>query len=256
MKALNTAIILAAGTGTRVGANIPKQFIEVMGKPILAWTLEIYQNNPAIDAIELVCHPDWVEQSRAIVEQYGITKLKWLTLGGSTFQESTMNGVFNLRGVLDEDDIVVLTFGVSPMTTNEVIQDSIRVAQLYGNGIASEDMVLCTCLKDPDDTTGEGSSVQPILRETIRGFSEPWSFRFGELCEAYETGLARGMLDELEPHTTSLYMALGKRVYFSRGTHNICKITYKQDLDTFEGWLLLKQKRAAEAGCHRQEEAQ
>lgn len=235
---MNIAIILAGGTGTRVGADVPKQFIKIMDKPILAYTLEVFQNNSNIDVIEVVCHPDWVEEVQRINAAYGITKVKWLVTGGGTFQESVMNGVFNLRDKISEDDIVVISFGVSPLTTDEIIDDSIRVCKLHGNAIASEDMVLCTCIKDD-----EYSTIQGILRETIKGFSNPWTFRFGELCEAYQAATDKGILDKLEPHTTSLYLELGKRLYFSKTVSTNIKITTKEDLDLFEGHLLLMQRR-------------
>ncbi len=240
---MNTAVILAGGQGTRIGADVPKQFIRVQGKPILAYTLEVFQKNRNIDAIEVVCHRDWQEAVEEILTQYHIDKARWLTTGGATFQESVMNGVFHLRDKLREDDIVVISFGVSPMTTDEIIDDSIRVCQAHGNAIASEDMVLCTCIKDDENSTTQG-----ILRETLKGFSNPWSFRFGELCEAYETAQQQGILDTLEPHTTSLYLALGKRLYFSKTVSTNIKITTREDLDIFEGQLLLRQKRAAEKG--------
>lgn len=238
---MNIAIILAGGVGSRIGAEVPKQFIEIMGKPILAYTLEIFQNNANIDAIEIVCHKDWKDEIKNISKKYNISKLRWLTDGGSTFQESTMNGIFNLKDKIAPDDTIVISFGVSPMTTDEIIDDSIRICKEKGNGIASEDMVLCTCIKDD-----EFSTTQNILRETIKGFSNPWAFKFGELCEAYETAIDRGILDSLEPHTTSLYLALGKRLYFSKTTSTNIKITTKEDLDIFEGYLLLKEKRRKE----------
>ena len=102
---MNAAIILAGGTGTRIGAAVPKQFIPVLGKPILAYTLEVYQNNPNIQAIEVVCHRDWVAEVERIVREYGISKTRWLTTGGDTFQESVMNGVFHLKGELAPEDL-------------------------------------------------------------------------------------------------------------------------------------------------------
>ena len=153
-----------------------------------------------------------------------------------------MNGIFNLKGKIDPEDIEVISFGVSPMTPQEDIDDSIRVCKEHGNAIASADIDLCTCIKDD-----EFSSTQNIIRETMKGFANPWTFKFGELCEAYETAVEKGILDTLEPHTTSLYFALGKRIWFSQSTSAQCKITHKGDLDTFEGYLLLKAKREAEA---------
>ena len=238
---MTTAIILAGGTGTRIGASVPKQFIEIQGKPILAYTLEVFESSPSIDAIEIVSHRDWVEEVKGIAARYGITKTRWVTEGGDTFQESVMKGLFRLKGEIAPEDLVVISFGVSPMTTHEIIDDGIRVASLHGNAISSDPMTLCTCIKDDEEST-----TTSILRETLMGFANPWTFRFGEVVEAYETAIERGILGELEPHTTSLYFALGKRIWFSKSATTNIKITTPEDLDIFEGLLLLRQKRAME----------
>ena len=238
---MNIAVVLAGGIGTRVGANIPKQFIVVQGKPILAYTLDNFQADPEIDAIEIVCHKDWVDHIQKICDKYQITKLRWLTIGGDTFQESTLNGIYNLRGKVQADDIIVVSFGVSPFCTPDIINDSIRIAKEHGNAISAEDSPLCTCIKDDEEGT-----TQNLIRETIKGFSNPWTFRYGELVEAYDEVIKLGILNDLEPHTTSVYLALGKRLWFSKSSGYNFKITSIEDLDKFEGLLLLKQKREAE----------
>lgn len=235
---MNIGVILASGIGTRVGANIPKQFIEINGKPILAYTLEIFQKNENIDAIEIVCHKDWIETVKCICNKFSISKCKWICVGGNSFQKSTFNGVLNLKNKISKDDIVVISFGVSPMTPQEDINDSIKVCKEHGNAIASQDIDLCTCIKDD-----EYSTTQNIIRENLKGFANPWTFKYGELLEAYEYANDNNILDTLEPHTTSLYLALGKRLWFSQCTSAQCKITKKNDLDIFEGYLLLKEKR-------------
>ena len=226
------AVILAGGTGTRLGSNIPKQFIKVMDKPILAYTLDNFERDKEIDMIEIICHKDWVDEVRNIVNIYKYSKVKWLTEGGDTFQQSSMNGVFNLKGIAAPDDIVVISFGVSPMTTEDIINDSIRVCREHGNAVSAEDSVLC--------------SSTNLIRETVKGFSNPWTFRFGELCEVYEEAQRKGILDSLEPHTTSVYFALGKRIWFSKSNGHNFKITTQEDLERFEGLLLLKEKRNKE----------
>lgn len=235
---MNVAVILAGGIGARVGAEIPKQFIKILDKPILAYTLELYQNNENIDAIEVVCHKDWKDEVRAISKKYGIHKLKWVVDGGNTFQESVMNGVFNLKNELKRSDIIVLAIGVSPLTSNDVINDSINVCKKNGNGIASQDMTLCTCIK-----YDEISTVENISRETIKGFITPWSFNFGELYDVYRESVESGIIDLVDPYTTSLYLKLGKRLYFSKTNSANIKITTQSDLDFFEGYILLKEKR-------------
>lgn len=235
---MNVAVILAGGTGARVGADIPKQFIQVMGKPIISYTMEKYQENENIDAIAVVCHKDWIEQTKDIIEKYNISKMKWIIEGGVTFQESTLNGIFYLKDKLSADDIVLLPWAVSPMVTDEIINNAIAVCKEYGNAVPADEMIMCTCIKDD-----EKSSQTSILRENIVGLNGPWAFKYGEVKEAYEVALAKGILDTLEPHTTSLYFALGKRIYFSKSATSNIKITRQEDIDLFEGYLLLQEKR-------------
>ena len=97
---MTTAIILAGGVGARLGKGIPKQFVKVLGKPILAYTLEKFQNNKQIDAIEIVSHKDYVEDCQAIVREYGISKVNWYVNGGASYPESSVNGLFFLRDFL------------------------------------------------------------------------------------------------------------------------------------------------------------
>ena len=102
---MNVAVIIAGGVGSRMQMDIPKQFIHIYGKPVIIYTLEGFQKHPEIDAIEVVCLEGWQETLQDYARQYGITKLKWITTGGNTGQESIRNGVYHLEGVLKDDDI-------------------------------------------------------------------------------------------------------------------------------------------------------
>ncbi len=232
---MNIAIILAGGTGSRIGASIPKQFIKIFDKEILVYTLENFQKNNNVDAIEIVCHKDWINYTKDLTKKYNFTKIKWIVEGGSSFQESVMKGIYNLEDKISLSDIVIISFGVSPLTTDDIINDSIKTCQIHGNAIASEDIVLCTCIKDNEYSTTKG-----ILRETIKGFSNPWTFKFGEVLEVYKECERRNIIKTIEPHTTSLYFALGKKLYFSKSNSLNIKITTKQDIEIFKGQLLLK----------------
>ena len=85
---MNIAIILAGGVGSRMGATIPKQFIEVCEKPIIAHTLDIFENNSNIDCIEVVCVKECIDLLNQIVQQYNYKKVRWITEGGKTFSEN------------------------------------------------------------------------------------------------------------------------------------------------------------------------
>ena len=116
-----TAIIIAGGSGHRMGQDIPKQFINVFDKPVIIYTLEGFQKHPMIDNIEVVCLDGWHEVLWAYAHQFNISKLKWVVSGGNTGQESIRNGVFNLEGKVDDDDIIIIHDGIRPLVDDTVL---------------------------------------------------------------------------------------------------------------------------------------
>src|SRR5690625_1035082 len=96
-KKMTIGLIIAAGTGSRMGHEIPKQFINVDDKPVLLYTLENFQKHPEIDEIVLVILEGWGEIIKSYAKQYNIDKLKLIINGGSTGQESIRNGVLDRK---------------------------------------------------------------------------------------------------------------------------------------------------------------
>ncbi len=236
---MNIAIILAGGIGSRVGADIPKQFIEILGKPILVYTIEAFQNNNDIDAIEIVCVSKYIDEMNFLIKKYNLNKVKWITEGGKDFQHSVLNGIENLKGKIKNTDIVSIHFGASPFVSSEIISDSIRVAKEKGNAISTTPFYLLSGYKDED---GEKSSKY-IDRESIACMNSPHSFRFELINSIYEQGLKTGAIDRVEPHTTTLMYELGIPIYFSKGSQTNIKITTKEDLELFEGFVLYKNSK-------------
>ena len=134
---MNIAIIIAGGSGNRMGQDIPKQFINVYDKPILMYTLEGFQRHPMVDAIEVVCIEGWENMVQAYANQFNITKLKWIVKGGGSAQESIRNGVLNLEGKVAADDTIIVHDGIRPMIDDTVLTDVIEKAQQYGNAVTS-----------------------------------------------------------------------------------------------------------------------
>lgn len=134
---MNIAIIIAGGSGQRMGQDIPKQFINIYDKPVLIYTLEGFQQHPQIDAIEVVCIDGWHDVLRAYAKQFGITKLKWIVSGGSSGQESIRNGVFSLEGKVQNKDIIVIHDGIRPLVDASVLSDVLLKAKQYGNAVTS-----------------------------------------------------------------------------------------------------------------------
>ena len=100
----NYVILLAGGVGKRMGSDIPKQFLEVDGKPISVYSIENFQRNPQIEKIVVVCVMDWIDTTWELVKKYSLTKVEWIIEGGSTGHESIRNGVFFLKDKIDPDD--------------------------------------------------------------------------------------------------------------------------------------------------------
>ena len=118
---MNVAVILAGGVGNRVGAGIPKQFIEVLGKPILAYTIDPFEKHPDVDAVLVVCVKPYIDYIWELKEKYSFKKLIWVAEGGATFQESMINGVDFLKERISRDDTVLFHFGASPFITSDII---------------------------------------------------------------------------------------------------------------------------------------
>ena len=132
-----TAVILAAGSDTMNGSDIPNPFVIVEDKPVLVYTLEVFQRHPQIDGIQLVCLKGWEQVAFAYAKQYNISKLRGVTEGGKTIQETIRNGLESLADELQADDLVVIHDGVRPLLEESVLTDTIMVAAEKGNAISS-----------------------------------------------------------------------------------------------------------------------
>lgn len=241
---MNVALILAGGVGNRVGAGIPKQFIEVCGKPVLAYTIEAFENHSEIDAVLVACVKSYMGFMHEMKEKYGLSKLKWVCEGGDTFQGSVLNGVRYLEDKISRDDIVIVHFGASPFITGDIISDCIRVCKEKGNAISTTDYYILSGKKASTSSVAdpENYSDEYIDRETIAVMNSPHAFNYGFIDDLYKEAIKTGVIDTVEPHTTTLMYAMGKRIYFALGSQNNIKITRKEDLDLFEGYVLMKQK--------------
>lgn len=229
---MNTAIIIAGGSGRRMGQDIPKQFINVYDKPVIIYTLEGFQNHPMVDAIEVVCIDGWHEMLWAYAHQYKIDKLKWIVSGGSTGQESIRNGVYNLEGKCEPDDIVIIHDGIRPMVDKSVLTDVIVKCGQYGNAVTSLPYNEQIFVVDDDIST-----VQYIPRETLRRVSTPQAYKFGRLDSAYHEAYEKEIGIYGSSYTNTMMVELGERLYFAAGSDKNIKLTTPDDLEMFKSYV-------------------
>lgn len=231
---MNYVIIIAGGVGSRLGAKVPKQFVEVLGKPIIAYTMEHFQNHPEIDGIELVCVDGFQDHLQGIADKFGITKVMKIVKGGSEYERSIMNGVAGLEGIAKPDDVVMVHWAASPFISEEIISDNIRVCKEKGNAISA-------CYSYLLYGTNDGEcSKKSINRETFMTLSAPQSFLYKLITDIYRQVEDKKMFDYVEAHTPAFMTELGIHIYFSKGSHSNIKITEKEDVDIFLGYMLAK----------------
>jgi 2-C-methyl-D-erythritol 4-phosphate cytidylyltransferase len=231
---MNIAIIIAGGSGNRMGQDIPKQFINVNDKPILIYTLESFQRHPQIDAIEVVCIEGWENVVWAYAKQYGISKLKWMAKGGKTGQESIRNGVYNLQDKVSDGDIIVIHDGIRPLVEAEVLTDVILKAQKYGNAVTSLPYNEQIFIINPEDET---TTTQFIPRETLRRVSTPQAYRFDLLNAKYHEAFEKEIGIHGSHYTNTMMVELGVTLHFAAGSDKNIKLTTKDDLEIFKGYV-------------------
>lgn len=237
---MNVAIIIAGGIGSRMGQEIPKQFINVGEKPVIVYTLEAFQEHPLVDAIEVVCLDGWEQVLRAYARQYKIDKLKWVVKGGASGQESIRNGVYNFEGVLAEDDICIVHDGVRPMLDPEVITDVVRVAKERGNAVTSMPYNEQIFLVDEKDSA---TTTQYIPRETLRRVSTPQAYRFGLLDSKYHEAFEKGVGSDGSNYTNTMMVQLGVKLNFAAGSDRNIKLTTPENLEFFRAWAAERDAR-------------
>jgi len=239
---MNYVIIIAGGVGSRLGANVPKQFVEVLGKPVIAYTMEHFQNHPDIDAIELVCVDGYQAHLKGIADKYGFTKVIKIVKGGSEYELSIMNGVAGLEGIANPDDLVIIHWAASPFLSEEIITDNIRVCKEKGNAISASYSYLLYGTNDGDH------AKKSINREAFMTLAAPQCFKYSVITDIYRQVKEKHMLDYVEAHTPALMAELGIPIYFSKGSHTNIKITEKDDVDLFLGYLLARRYNKKQKG--------
>ena len=227
---MNIAVIIAGGVGSRMGQDLPKQFINVYDKPVLIYTLESFQKHPQVDAIELVCIDGWHEIVWAYAKQFNITKLKWIVSGGKTGQESIRNGVYGLEGKANPDDNIIIHDGIRPLVEPSVLSDVISKCSQYGNAVTSMPYNEQIFVINEDDET---TTNKYIPRETLRRVSTPQAYRFDLLDEKYHEAYEKEIGIYGSHYTNTMMVELGVTLHFAAGSDKNIKLTTKSPYDYF-----------------------
>ncbi len=227
---MNIALLTAAGKGTRMHTEIPKQFLHIKNKPVILYTMEAFQKHPQVDAILVVSLDSWRDMIWSYAKQYSINKLKWIVQGGATGQESIRCGLELLKRECSPDDIIIIHDGNRPMISDEVISDSLATCLAHGSAVAA-----IPCIEAIyQSKDGEQSSLTWDRKELFRT-QTPHSYPLKKLLWAHQQAKIKHIEDTTA--TCTLMTALGEPIYFSRGAEKNLKLTTREDVEIFQALL-------------------
>lgn len=237
---MNIAIIFAGGSGVRMGAGIPKQFLEINGKPILIHTLQLFQEHEEIDKIYLAMSADYIRYTEQLVLDYHIDKLAAVVQGGETAQDSIFNALQKAAEENPGDSVVLIHDGVRPLIAYSVISDNIESVKKYGSAITSTPCYE-TILVSKD---GEQVDELPLRRESYAA-QAPQSFYLKDIIEAHEAIRAteNGYKDMVDACT--IYRALGRQPHIVQGNRGNIKVTTPEDVYIFRALLQYRENEQA-----------
>jgi 2-C-methyl-D-erythritol 4-phosphate cytidylyltransferase len=232
------AIIVAGGTGERLGRPEGKQLAPVLGRPVLAWTLGAFEAAAEIDLIVLVCYPTRLgEYRRVAVDPYTITTPVVFAPGGETRQASVASG---LALVPPSVTTVLVHDGARPLVTPALISGALAALSAHPD---ADGLVVGHPAVDTLKVVVDGSIAETPDRSRFWAVQTPQIFSVGVLREAYAAAARDGFLGTDD---AALVERLGKRVRAYQGPRDNIKVTVAEDLRFVEAALKFRAEEASE----------
>lgn len=228
----NIAIIFAGGSGARMGSGIPKQFLEVNGKPIIIHTLDIFEDHPDIDEIYVACKEEYIGKLQKLVKRFMITKVKKIVPGGTTGQDSIYHALLAAKENNEDDAIVLIHDGVRPCITKELIDEDLECVKAHGTAVT------CTALYETPIVSHDGKNVDEVPpRKDFYTAQAPQCFYLGDVLEAHAQMREKNPGYEGVVDTCTMMRMLGREVQVVKGPRGNIKVTTPEDLYTFRAML-------------------
>lgn len=219
--------------------GMPKQFLEVLGKPIIIYTLEKFEYCEDIDKVIIACHSSWKEHLEMAIKRYGLKKIKAIISGGKDRQGSILNGLEYLENNgASGEDIVVIHDGVRPLVQVAILSENVRIARKYGNAMTVRPVVESIVITKEDKASFEDFKK----RDDTYSLTAPQSFKLQILKKAYE---------EIEFENTPLplldaalvFTYLGNDIQIIKENNNNIKVTTPEDYYILKAMLELEENR-------------
>lgn len=212
-----TAVIVAGGKGTRMGAGKNKVFLETDGMPVICRTVSVFENNENIDDIVIVAGEKDIDECIALTEEYGFKKIDCIVAGGKTRRESVLNGLMKARG-----DIAVIHDGARALVTDAEINNAIKMCLEHGASAAG-----VNCKDTLKSADGEGFIAGTVNRETTYQIQTPQCFHTDEIRKLHLRAADEGFEATDDCMIAEHY---GLRVKISEGSYENIKLTTPEDM--------------------------
>lgn len=228
---MNIALLTAAGSGTRMGQDIPKQFMTIDDCPVIIYTMLPFQEHPEIDAIAVVCLEGWEKTLIAYANQFGITKLKYVFPGGHSNQDSIHNGLVGLRDAgFSDEDIVLIQDGVRPLVSEDIITNNIKVCKDNGYAITGLKCKEVIMEFKPDSNTLD---YMPIPRERLVRTQTPHTYKLGIILNIHKKALEQ-KLDMTASCELTAKIGINDQHFVLGNEKNGLKLTNVEDIELFK----------------------
>ncbi|MCX5775291.1 MAG: 2-C-methyl-D-erythritol 4-phosphate cytidylyltransferase [Firmicutes bacterium] len=232
---MNIAIILAAGNSTRLKGKSPKQLLNLGGKPVSFYSLDVFQQHPSVDSIVVVTKPELFSAFSKLVKKYHLSKVSAIIAGGASRQVSVFNALAFLDPSVHHSDIVLIHDAARPFITKQIIEDNIRVAKKKA---AVETAISCA---DTISVSKNGKTISNVLdRRELFHAQTPQSFAFGLILKAHQKALLENW-DNITDDA-QLVLRFGHEVALVEGTKVNFKITTREDFDLAKQIVLKRNK--------------
>lgn len=227
-----TAIILVGGSSTRFGSDIPKQFYKVNGKPLLAYTLDCFENNPEINDIVIVANPTYKDNLEELLNTYPYKKISHLVEGGKNRQESAFFGLLAIENETEKMDRVLIHDGVRPIVPPEIIHELLLALNDHFGATVAIPSTDTMCLIDKNNEEVVGT----LNREEVYAIQTPQAFVYQAILEAHKLYQGKNVTDD------SQLLSGVTPIKIVKGNKKLLKITTKEDILFLEVYLKEAQK--------------
>lgn len=226
---MNIAVILAGGSGTRLGGDKPKQFLVVEGKTILEHSIDAFHQNERIDEVAVVCREDYIDEVKSIVRARNYNKVKNVLCGGKERYHSSLAAISVCN---NEDDCLLLHDAVRPLVSQRIINDCLDALKEYDAvdvAVATTDTII--------QVDEENRIVNIPMRSTLRNVQTPQAFRVHTIRRAFELALKDPAFMPTDDCSVVHRYLPETLIYVVEGENTNIKITYASDLDTLSSAL-------------------